>query len=78
MSLRRAADLVRPEETEASMGWLELVLLIGGAWCAGLVLVVAALGVASRADDRTDELTSATMTLPRHRAHRHPGRAAAG
>ena len=41
------------------MGDVELVLLIAGAWCALLALVVALLTVASRADDRTDELVAA-------------------
>jgi hypothetical protein len=34
------------------MGELELVLVIGGAWCALLGLVVALMAVASRAEDR--------------------------
>jgi hypothetical protein len=34
------------------MGALELVFVIGGAWCALLGLVVALMAVASRAEDR--------------------------
>jgi hypothetical protein len=46
------------------MGDVELVLLIGGAWCAVLALLVALLTVARRADDRTDALLARTEPTP--------------
>ena len=46
------------------MGVVELVLLIGGAWCAVLALVVAFLTAASRADDRTDALLARIEQTP--------------
>ena len=49
------------------MGDMELVLLIGGAWCALLTLVVALLTVASRTDDRTDELLGGIDRAPARR-----------
>ena len=49
------------------MGDVELVLLIGGAWCALLALVVALMTVASRADDRTDELLAGIDPAPGRR-----------
>ena len=47
---------------------MELVLLIGGAWCALLTLGVALLTVASRDDDRTDELLGGIDRAPARRS----------
>jgi hypothetical protein len=49
------------------MGDMELVLLIGGAWCALLALGVALLTMASRADDHTDELLGGIDRPPARR-----------
>ena len=46
---------------------MDLVLLIGVAWCALLVLVVALLAAASRADDRTDALLARIKPRPARR-----------
>ena len=47
---------------------MDLVLLIGVAWCGLLVLVVALLAAASRADGRTDALLARIKPRPARRA----------
>ncbi len=46
------------------MGALTLVLVIGGAWCALLGLVVALMAVASRAEDRFEAPVAKVRRLP--------------
>ena len=46
------------------MGALELVFVIGGAWCALLGLVVALMAVASRAEDRFEAPVVKVRRLP--------------
>ena len=63
--------------------YVDLVLLIGVAWCALLVLVVALLAAASRADGRTDALLARIKPRPGapaavHRAHAGARAARAG
>jgi hypothetical protein len=50
------------------MGALELVFVIGGAWCALLGLVVALMAVASRAEDRFEAPVAKARRLPVPRA----------
>ena len=46
---------------------MDLVLLIGGAWCLLLAVVVALLAAASRADGRTDALLARIKPSPARR-----------
>jgi hypothetical protein len=46
---------------------VDLVLLIGGAWCLLLAVVVALLAAASRADGRTDALLARIKPSPARR-----------
>jgi hypothetical protein len=46
------------------MGALELVFVIGGAWCALLGLVVALMAVASRPKDRFEARVTRGRQLP--------------
>ena len=46
------------------MGALELVFVIGGAWCALLGLIVALVTVASRAEDRFEAPVTKAQQLP--------------